>query len=137
MKEFLAAAVMFVILLYFPVQWSLQTYNHTLRLNVDTVVNKYAQEARVTGRFTPDSILAMKKDIAAKTNLSVTEIAVQATMTPKYRRDDFNDQEFIDYEVKIPIRSIIALSSYWGISPSDNQTTYTRRGQVASEVLMP
>lgn len=137
MKTFIVSSALFLLLLFFPLQWSFELYNHNLRQNVDIAVNRYAQEARVTGRFTETMIENLKNEIHAKTNIPVSEITVNATMTPKYRRDMFEEQEFIDYDVRVPIPKIIAMASFFGLSDSENRSVYIRKGRVASEVLAP
>lgn len=126
---------MFLLLMFFPLQYILSFQNFNLRHNTDTVVNKYVQEARVTGRFTDDMISRMKAEIADQTNVEESEIIVNVTKTPKYRRTEFNAQEFIDYNIQVPIPRILAMAGYFDIDPDDNKTTYTSQGKTPSEVL--
>lgn len=135
MKTFIVASSMFLLLMFFPVQYVVQFQNSNLRTNTDIVVNKYVQEARVTGYFTNDMISRLKKELAIKTNRLESEIVVNVTKTPKYRRTEFEPQEFIEYDIRVPIPRILAMASYFQINSVDNKTVYSRIGKTASEVL--
>lgn len=135
MKTFIVGGAMFLLLMFFPLQYVLNTYNTNLKQNVDLTVNKYVQEARINGRFTADMIQAMKAEISAKTNISEDKIITNVTTIPKYRKSEFNPQEFIEYDIRVPIPKILAMGSYFNIDPELNKTVYPRIGIAASEVL--
>lgn len=137
MKTFMISGALIILLMFFPLQWVLGMYNTNLRENVDLIVDKYAQNARIEGRFTPEAITRLINEIHVKTDIPIDEIVVHATTIPKYRNDMFNEQEFLNYDIRVPIKHILAIPWYFNITDAENQTFYARVGSVASEVLAP
>ncbi|MCP1312080.1 hypothetical protein [Paenibacillus tyrfis] len=137
MKEFIIMSGMIMLLMFFPVQYVLNSTNHYNMQTVNEIVHKAAQKARTDGYFTTDNINTMKADIAAKLHVDQSEISVTATTTPKYRMNAFDQREMIYYEVKVPIKRILALSRFFGVTDEANKTDYILKDAVASEVPAP
>ncbi|MEB8637971.1 hypothetical protein P4H32_30380 [Bacillus cereus] len=131
----MAALIMF--LLFFPLQYLINQQNHHDMNSGTEIVHRYAQKARTTGYFTPQILSDMRADLATKLRLTPGEITIFATTTPKYRLNTFDQREMIYYEVQLPIKRLIAINRFMGVSDIDNQMTYTIKGEVASEALMP
>lgn len=109
--------------------------NHKSRFN--DILHKYTQQARTTGYFTPDQISSMRRELAQAFYVQENEVVINCTTTPKYRLDAFDVREMISYEVTIPQKKMFAAPLLLGISEADNSALYVKRGEVASELLMP
>lgn len=138
MKEFIALCLVSVFLLIFPLQYTLELSNE-IRINkFSDIVYVSTQTARIDGCFKPDNIAQLKADLfAAFPDLKESEIYIDVTTTPKYRKNFFDERELIYYDIRIPIRKIIAVPEFFGISPEQNSYMCVRKGFVVSEVLAP
>jgi hypothetical protein len=101
------------------------------------IVHVYAQKARTDGYFTAANIASMKSELSQVLQVGADEIIVIADQTPKYRFDSFDQREMIHYEVRIPIKKIMAMAGSFGITDAQNSTMYPIKGAVPSEVLAP
>lgn len=137
MKSFIVAAGLIILLMFFPVQYALQQVNHNYMTHIDQIVNKAAQQARRDGYFTPENIQWIKDEISQLMHINTDEISITATTTPKYRFVGFDAVESIHYDVRVPIKRLIAMPSFWGIDDIDNRLEYPVIGVVMSEVLAP
>jgi len=135
LKQFIIALALFLILLFFPAQFMLDDLNHKRVRAFDTIVQQSVQAARKEGYFTDENIDALRNKLASVFYINGSEIVINCTTTPKYRTKSFNPTELIYYEVSVPIKSIIAMRSFFNMSEADNQYTYTLKGYVASERL--
>lgn len=103
---------------------------------IQNIVFNAAQEARAKGYFTNEIVDNMKSKInQAFPEIRPEEVVVNVTTTPKYRLDHFDSREMIDFDVRVPIDKILALSSFYNIPDSDNRFMYPVKGQVPSEAL--
>lgn len=137
MKDFIILTALIVILMFFPLQYVVNQKNHNHMEATNDIVLKAAQKARTDGYFTADNIQWMVNEISSKLAIDPSEIIVDVTTTPKYRMNDFDDREMIAYDVRIPIRRLIALNQVFAIPDSENQMVYPVTGEVASEVPFP
>lgn len=138
MKEFLILCVIIPLLLFFPIQFTVNQINHHRMTTVQNIVYKSAKVAQQDGYFTNENINQMKADLAsAFPSVNQSQIIVNCTLTPKYRKDAFDEREMIDYDVQIPIDQILAMPQFFGVSDADNKFMYPVKGQVPSERLLP
>lgn len=138
MKNFIVMCATTLLMLVFILQSPLDTINNTRIEQFNELVNRATEQARFDGYFTDFNINELKSNILAKfPNLSEGEIIINVTTTPKYRTNEFDEREVINFEIGVPIKKIIALNTLVGISDFDNQYIYKRSGYVLSEVLMP
>lgn len=137
MKQFIVLAAAFILLMFFPIQYGINMVNHYHMKEVSRYVHNAAQQARTDGRFTEENINRLKEQIANKLYIDKSLIVVQATTSPKYRLDRFDQREMISYEVRVPISKLLAMHSFFGFAPDHNSMDYVEKGEVASEVLMP
>ena len=128
---------MLLLMLIFPLQSALEIINDR-RINVfDEVVYKATQTARTDGYFKQSTIDQLRNDLkTAFPDLSDTEITANVTTTPKYRLNQFDSRETINYEISIPIKRIMVAPAILGISDTDNQYVSKKKGYVLSEVLL-
>jgi hypothetical protein len=138
MKNFIAGAAMLILLIVFPVQTSLEIINEARISKFSNIVYVATQTARTDGYFKQSNIDKMKSELlSAFPDLSPEEIYMVVTTTPKYRTDIYDNRETINYDIRIPIRRIIAAPGLFGISEADNQYMTKKTGFVLSEVLRP
>lgn len=138
MKNFIAGAAILILLLIFPLQNVQDQINQTRINKFSNIVYLATQTARVDGYFKQVNIDKLKIDLMeAFPDLSEADIYIDVTTTPKYRTDVFDRRESIFYDIRIPIRKIIASPGFFGLSESENQYISRRSGFVLSEVNMP
>ncbi|HEY5583547.1 MAG TPA: hypothetical protein VIK78_03540 [Ruminiclostridium sp.] len=136
MKNFLAGLAIVVLLIVFPLQSVLEISNERRMQRFSDVVYIATQTARLDGYFKQATIDKLKQDLESDfPDLTDSDIYINVTTTMKYRTAVFDEREAINYDIRIPIRKIVAVPAYWGISDSDNQVTAKRAGFVLSEVL--
>jgi hypothetical protein len=135
-NNFIAAAIVLPILLFFVPQFALQTENMHNMEALSAIVEVSKEEARQEGYFTSDIINKMRADIAAEfKRVSPSEIIVNVTTTPKYRTDIFDKRELIEYSVGVPLKKLLAANKLFGISDADNKAMIYLKGSIASERL--
>ncbi len=137
MKEFIIGFAVFILLMFFPLQWTLNQVNHYKIESVNNIVHVAAQKARIEGYFTPDNISEMRDKIANALTISGGDITIDVTTIPKYRFKQFNSNEMIKYDIKIPIKRIVAMNQFFGIDNNSNQLDYHVSGEIPSELLAP
>lgn len=137
MKEFIVGSVIFLLLMFFPLQWMMNQINHYKIQSVNNIVHVAAQKARIEGSFKQENIDEMKAKIADALSIDESDIHINVTKTPKYRFDQFQVDEMIEYEIGIPIKQVIAMHHFFGIDENANQFEYIVKGAVASELLAP
>ncbi len=138
MKNFITGAFMLVLLLIFPLQNAQDLINQTRISRFSSIVYLSTQTARTDGYFTQSNIDNLKASLLdAFPDLSEGDIYINVTTTPKYRLDVFDSREAIYYDIRIPVRKILAAPRFFGLSDSENQYISQRLGFVLSEVPMP
>jgi len=138
MKNFLAGLAIILLLIVFPLQSVLEISNERRLQRFSDIVYEAAQTARLDGYFKQDTIDKLKQNLLYEfPDLSESDIYINVTTTRKYRTYEFDERETINYDIRIPIRKIIAVPAFWGISDNDNKATAVRSGFVLSEVLAP
>ncbi len=135
MKEYIVGLAVFLILIFFPLQWSINQINHYKIQTANNIVYNAAQKARTDGYFKQTNIDEMRSQLFTKLKIEPERIRINVTTTPKYRLDSFDEREMIFFEVGIPIDKVIAANLFYGISDEDNRYEYIIRGEVPSELL--
>jgi hypothetical protein len=136
MKNFLAGLAIVVLLIVFPLQAVLEISNERRIQRFSDIIYVSAQTARLDGYFKQENIDKLKHDLITEfPDLTDNDIYIDVTQTKKYRTLEFDEREAIFYDIRIPIRKIVAVPAYWGISDFENQVTAKRAGFVLSEVL--
>lgn len=136
MNNFIAVILVLPFLLFFPLQYGVQTQNHYHITQFQNAVATAKEEARQAGYFTPEIINKLKINLRESCkDLEEDEIEINVTTTPRYRKTYFDERELIEYEISIPIKRLTAANKLFGISDADNRTSYTLRGTIASERL--
>ncbi|OEF99446.1 hypothetical protein BHF71_09040 [Vulcanibacillus modesticaldus] len=137
MKEYIVGFSVFLILMFFPLQWAINQINHYKIQTFNNIVNNAAQKARTDGYFKEYNINELKTKIEDALHIDQSQIRINVTTTPKYRFDEFDQREMISYEIGIPIEKIIAMHRFFGIDEEKNKFEYIVSGEVASELLSP
>lgn len=137
MSNYIAVIILLPYLAFFPVQYGLQTVNHHMISNFESIVDTAKEEAKQDGYFTPENIERMKAEIARKyTDISADEITIEVTTVPKYRLNHFDERELIEYKISVPINKIFVGGSFFGISDEKNKKVYSLKGAVPSERIL-
>jgi hypothetical protein len=135
MKSFIVSSALFVILLFHPLQQGINTINHYKMQSTNNIIHVAAQTARTEGFFTTQIIEDMKTDLKKALYINDSDIRINVTTTPKYRLNQFDEREYIEYEIGIPIDNIIVMNGFLGITDAENEFEYTLKGTVPSELL--
>lgn len=135
MEKFIALCLVIILLICFPLQYALQQKNHYNISMMQTYVNTSKEEARQKGYFTPNMISSLRQSISERFGVDEGDVVINVTTTPKYRTDEFDDRELIEYEIGVPVKKLVAVNKFFGISDEDNTTVYYIRGAVPSELL--
>jgi hypothetical protein len=101
----------------------------------ETIINSAREEAKQAGAFTPDIINRMTENIANQFDIDGSEITINVSPSKKYRTNEFDERELIEYEIGIPLKELVAANRLWGISDDENRTIHYVRGAVPSEAL--
>jgi hypothetical protein len=135
-NNFIAAAIVLPILLFFVPQFALQIENTHNTEALSVIVESAKEKARQEGYFTTEILNEMRADIATEfKRISPSEIIVNATTTPKYRTDGFDRRELIEYSVGVPLKKLLAANRLFGISDEKNKAMVFLKGSIASERL--
>ncbi len=135
MKEYIVGFAIFLVLIFFPLQWSINQINHYKIQTANNIVYNSAQKARTDGYFKQSNLDELRIQLATKLKVEPSKVRIEATTTPKYRLDNFDEREMIYFEVGIPIDKIIAANIFYGISDQANSYEYIISGEVPSELL--
>jgi len=132
-KQIIILIVTIQIIFFFPLQAILDKQNHYKMTNATTIVFTHAQKARIEGRFTPEIKTKMLEELAKY--FPRDEIEYTLTEIPKYRLPHYDEGEKIHFEVIVPIKKLLVLGNFWGISNEENKLGYKIDGVVSSELL--
>lgn len=132
MQKFIALLICLPLLVVFVPQYGIQTKNNDLISQSKVIVEAAKEEAKQEGYFTPDIIDQMEASFE-DLGIDAGELVINVTTTPKYRLNNFDEREMIEYEIGVPIEKIIAANNFFNISDDDNKTIKFFKGSVASE----
>lgn len=135
MKEFISGTAMLLLLLIFPLQAQTDTLSAYKINNLNEIVFNAAEQARFDGYFTNDNITDTKNKIAQVFNIEPSEVIINATTTPKFRSNEYDERERIEYEIIVPFKGIFASSQFLGLSDEINNKNIVKKGYIFSEVL--
>lgn len=137
MKDLIITVGVMLLLLTFPLQYALEQQNHYKASQVQKIVHTAKEKAKQEGYFTT----AIKEEI--RTELSHTlkipkgQISMTVTETPKYRINEFDERELLQYRIEVPIQKVIATPGFFGISDQNNKAVYIVEGSTSSELVKP
>jgi len=138
MKDLIVLGAVILLLLTFPLQYALEQKNHHNISMFQQYVNVAKEKARAKGCFTQEIIDELKLNILNEfDNITESEIVIDVTTTPKYRKRTFDERELIHYRIGVPIKKLIATSKFWGISDIENQYLYEIDRYTTSELPLP
>ncbi|MDD4566029.1 MAG: hypothetical protein PHE79_11220 [Eubacteriales bacterium] len=136
MTKFIALACVLPLLAFFILQYSLDIKNSHIKGNAETIVVAACEQAKQEGCFTPEIIESMKMEFE-KAGIDSDKVIIGdgTTTTPKYRTDEFDSREMIDYKIGVPIDNIFAAQSFFGLTDEENSYIKYYFGKLASERL--
>ncbi len=130
MKNLIVLMAVMIILMVFPLQYATEQKNHHNISIFQGIVNNGKELAKQDGYFSTVNIneIKLKTSEAFKT-IGVDEVQVIATtITDRKVRG-----EIIYYRIGVPIKKLLAASTFWGIDPADNQMIYWIENYTSSE----
>ena len=134
MNKFIAFLVIVIPILAMFLQDVNQEKNMHYKDSAETIIAVACEQAKAEGYFTPEIISEMKRSFD-KVGIDSSRVEIDVTTTPKYRMDEYDSRELINYRIGIPIDTIIAANEVWGISDEANKYAKIYSGKVASEKL--
>lgn len=138
MKQMIVMMAVLVLLLTFPLQYALEQRNHYKMGQFQKHVYNAKEQAKALGYFSDDIINEFKQNVLDEfKDLQETELIIEVTRTPKYRKNEFDERELIYYKIGMPIKRLVAANALWGISDSENSTYYYIENYTPSEQVMP
>lgn len=137
MNNFIMGFAIFLILIFFPIQWTINQVNHYKIQSTNNIVHMSVQKARIEGYFKEANINEMRTKIAEALSINPSEVRIDVTTVPKYRFKYFDQREMIKYEIGVPIKKIIASNIFLDIDDNENKMEYIIKGEVTSELLAP
>ena len=139
MKNFITGLAMFMLLIIFPIQTSLEIINEHRANRFHNIVYVSAQKARKEGCFTTQIEKELRSnliELVESYNGDTSKIKIDVELNNrKYRKDSFHTDDVIRYDISIPIGKIVATPKLFGISDDDNEYIISRKGFVLSEYL--
>lgn len=135
MKDAIVACSIILILLIFPLQDMRNTVINRRLEAFDTVVHNSVNIARSDGYFTPQNISSLQNRLTEIFPDAAAEISISVTTSPKYRSNEFDDRELINYDISVPVKNVILMGGFLGMNPADNMFTYRKKSFVPSERL--
>ncbi len=137
MKQFIVMLAVLPLMLVFLLQFSLEQQNSVKIAAVSDIVYAAKEEAKQAGAFTAEIQAGMKRRISERLGIPESEIVIESGLSEVYRVDSERGRRIISYRVSVPIGSIVAGRSLFGIREEDNRYVYTIRSITASEKLSP
>lgn len=135
LKSYIVGATLFFFFILAFIQYVNFQEIHHKQLTLGSIVENHAQQARMSGYFTPTIKESMINEIHQETGVERAEINVNLTETLKCTRTNFDPSAQITYDVSIPIKNVIAGVRFLGIDEADNSYIYSLEGSVSSEKL--
>lgn len=120
------------------IQPTILTKNHyRLTQFENIVIEEGVNLARTAGYFTNDIVNNMTTAISDTFDIPVSDITVNVTRSPKYKKNTYDPRERIEYSISVPYGKLLKGNDIYGISDSDNLGIATISGSVQSELLAP
>lgn len=120
------------------IQPTILTKNHyRLTQFENIVIEEGVNLARTAGYFTNDIIDNMLTAISETFDVPISEITVDVTRSPKYKKNTYDPRERINYSISVPYGRLLKGNDIYGISDKDSLGVATISGSVQSELLAP
>lgn len=133
MKSYLVSVGMLFFLIFFILQFTSENIAHYKKNALINIVEMHIQQARMEGYFTPDIKDSLVEQI--ETKVKTDEVEMELTETPVCTRQGYDETNMITYSIKIPMRDVVVMATFFGIPEEDNMYWYTLKGKVSSEKL--
>jgi len=135
MKSLIVTIAILPILMFFPLQNTVQNINHYRTTSFNNIAYKHIQIARVEGHFSDENIEELLDTIEEVFFIDRDDMIVNVTTEVMYRGEEFVETEVIEYEIGLPIDKFIAMHRFFNVEDEDNKGYYVLRGSVQSERL--
>ncbi len=129
MKELITATAGIIILLAFVLQFTqIQVVNSHIS-TIDQCVNVFKERARQEGKITAGNAEELRQAVSRRTGVSGSEIGISGTDHIRMRG------ETIHYIVRVPVRGLVGVPSFWSIEGKENGFIYEIDRYAASEYV--
>ena len=137
MKQFIVMLAVLPLMLVFLLQFSLEQQRSVRLAAASDIVYAAREEAKQEGAFTPELKAKLVRQLSERLGVSEDSIVIEAEESEVYRVDAERTRGIISYSVSFPAGRVMAAGNMFGISDSENFSTYTIRSITASEKLSP
>ena len=134
MDKIVALCICIPFFAVFITQYGLQVVNNDTMIQSSVIIDAAKEEAKQAGYFTDEILSNMKEELAA-IGVDVQDADITVTTTPKYRINEYDEREMIEYNISIDIGKAIAAGGWFGLSSEENTLTKKYHGRIASEAL--
>lgn len=135
MNKFIACCIICPTILFFVLQDCQQTKNTHYLSNSEKIIAVACEQAKQEGYFT-EAIIQEMKGRFTSIGIDADRVVIEVTTTPKYRTDEYDNRELIEYRIGVPIDHTMAANSFWGISDEQNSYIKNYKGALASEKII-
>lgn len=142
MKQFIVMTAVLPLLLVFFLQFANDQRNDVRMGIVNDIVYAAKEEARQEGAFSKELQAKMRTRIAESLDISPDRVHITATETPRYRITDTQglteaqlERGMLSYRVEVPVGSVMAGRSLFGLRDADNTCWCIVEGTAPSERL--
>lgn len=135
MEQYIAAALVLILIVSFVPQNAVQQRNHVEIMRCEAIIEVAKEEAAQEGMFT-DEIIDRMRTSFEEAGIDPSEVVFDTlTTSVKYRKAEYDKskRELIEYKIGVPIKKVIAANKLFGISDEDNSKIHWFKGEFASE----
>lgn len=134
MDKIVALCICIPFFAVFIPQYGLQVVNNDIMIQSGVIIDAAKEEAKQAGYFTEDILSDMKENLA-EIGVEVQDADITVTTTPKYRINEYDEREMIEYNISINVGKAIAAGGWFGIPRDENVLVKNYHGKIASEAL--
>ena len=132
MKQFIILMAVFPLLMIFLLQFSADQRHGKMIAEIQEIVYSAKEVAKQEGFFSPENLGRMREDLASVAGVDPEEIHIDSEDRIKTRYGA-GDDRLIYFTVAVPIRSVMAGSTFFGLSEEENSYRFVIDSYTASE----
>ena len=135
MKQFIVLMAVLPFMLLFMVQFTVEQQHSSQFLRLQNYVYTAKEQAKQDGYFTQENIELLEDKICDTFDVEKGEIEIEATASARYRINEFDERELINYRVVVPVKNMMSGAGFFGISTEENTGYYVIENEAVSERL--
>lgn len=138
MKDFITTIASLMLLMIFLLQFVTNQSIYTKLVGAEYAVREFRITAEEKGELSATEIRRLKERTAELMGCAAEEVSVTLDEERKSSvgtaaDDAENEAATFSYEVKMPLRGLIAAADFLGISAEENQAVYSSKGMIRIE----